>query len=427
MRARVFIQLNWNLYHKYELCYEEEIAMSRSRNIGLIAAAIAVLAALAWGYRPRPVLVEVAVVERGPLRVVVEEEGQTRVKDRYVISAPVAGYLQRIELEVGDSVSQGQTLAQLEPLRPEVLDPRSQARAEAQVAAAEAAMKGADEAVTAARAEARYARSEYTRKKKLRANALISQDALDQAENHNRQASAALHSAEFAVDVARFELEAARTSLDYSLADNGVSVLPAVSLKAPVDSRVLRIEHESEGVVSTAQPLLEIGDSSALEITVDVLSADAVRIQTGNRVIFHRWGGDQSLEGVVRTVEPVGFTKISALGVEEQRVWVIADLTSPRDEWLSLGDGYRVEAHFILWEADDVLQLPANALFRHAGGWAVFSVENGYARRREIETGQRNGLVAEVLTGLDAGARVILHPDDRVEDGVRVEIQQADQ
>ncbi|MDH3872305.1 MAG: HlyD family efflux transporter periplasmic adaptor subunit [Gammaproteobacteria bacterium] len=401
--------------------------MNRSRTIGLIALAIALLVALAWGFRPRPVPVEVAAVERGPLRIMVEEEGQTRVKDRYVISAPVAGYLQRIELDVGDNVSEGQTLALLEPLRPEVLDPRSQARAEAQVAAAEAALKGADEAVTAARAEARYARSEYTRTQKLRADALISQDALEQAENHNRQASAALRSAEFAVDVARFELEAARTSLSYSLTENGETGLPAVKLRAPVDSRVLRIDHESEGVVSTAQDLLEIGDPAALEVAVDVLSADAVRIQPESRVIFRRWGGDQTLEGVVRTIEPVGFTKISALGVEEQRVWVIADLTSPRDMWLTLGDGYRVEANFILWEAGDVLQLPANALFRHADGWAVFSVENGRARRREIETGQRNGLVAEVLAGLDAGARVILHPDDRIEDGIRVEVQQPGQ
>ncbi|MDH3527869.1 MAG: efflux RND transporter periplasmic adaptor subunit [Gammaproteobacteria bacterium] len=401
--------------------------MSRTRNVGLVALAIALLAALAWGFRPRPVLVEVAVVERGPLRIMVEEEGQTRVKDRYVISAPVAGYLQRIELDVGDNVSQGQTLALLEPLRPEVLDPRSQARAEAQVAAAEAALKGADEAVTAARAEARYARAEYTRKQKLRADALISQDALEQAENHNRQASAALRSAEFAVDVARFELEAARTSLSYSLTENGETGLPAVKLRAPVDSRVLRIDHESEGVVSTAQDLLEIGDPAALEVAVDVLSADAVRIQPESRVIFRRWGGDQTLEGVVRTIEPVGFTKISALGVEEQRVWVIADLTSPRDMWLTLGDGYRVEANFILWEAGDVLQLPANALFRHADGWAVFSMEDGHARRRVVEIGQRNGLVAEVLAGIEAGARVILHPDDRIEDGVRVEAQQPGQ
>ncbi|NNG12467.1 MAG: HlyD family efflux transporter periplasmic adaptor subunit [Halobacteria archaeon] len=401
--------------------------MSRSRNLGLSITAIAVLAALAWGFRPRPVLVEAGALERGPLSVVVEEEGHTRVKDRYLISAPVAGYLQRIELDVGDSVTQGQTLALLEPLRPEVLDPRSQARAEAQVAAAEAALKGAEETVTAARAEARYARAEYARKKKLRADALISQDALDQADTRNRQASAALRSAEFSVDVARFELEAARTSLNYSLAENGETSLPLVRLKAPAASRVLRVDHESEGVVNTAQPLLEIGDPSALEIAVDVLSADAVRIQPGSRVEFHRWGGEQPLEGVVRTVEPVGFTKISALGVEEQRVWVIADLTSPREVWLTLGDGYRVEAHFILWEAEDVLQLPANALFRHAGGWAVFSIENGRAQRRVIETGQRTGLVAEVLAGLDAGARVILHPDDRIEDGVRVEVQQTGQ
>jgi HlyD family secretion protein len=342
--------------------------MPFSRKTGITLTAIAIMAALLWGFWPGPVPVEVALVVRAPLRVTVEEEGRTRVKDRFIISAPVAGYLQRIQLEVGDAVTQGQTLAVMEPLRPEVLDPRSRARAEAQVAAAQAALKSAEEQVISARAEDVYAQAEYRRKQQLLKDALVSQDDLDLAQTHARQAVAAKRSAEFAVEVARFDLEAAQTALRYSISGNGEEPLETVKLRAPVASRVLAIHHESEGVVMTGEDLLEIGDPAALEVAVDVLSADAVRIRPGGAVQLQRWGGEQPLDGLVRVVEPSGFTKISALGVEEQRVWVIADITSPRELWQQLGDGYRVEAHFILWDEDAVLQLPASALFRHADG-----------------------------------------------------------
>lgn len=394
--------------------------MHRQRHFGLISITLAVLAALTWSFWPRPVPVEVARVERAPMRVTVEEEGQTRVKDRFVISAPVAGFLQRIELEVGDTLEQGQTLALLEPLRSEVLDPRSRARAEAQVAAARAALKAAEENVSAARAEAEFAQNEYARMKKLRAGNTISEKMLDQAKSLARSSAAELQSADFAVEVARYDLEAARTSLQYSLADNAGTESLSVALKAPLHSRVLGVHHESEGVVTTGEPLLEIGDPAALEVAVDVLSADAVRIQPGSPVEFHRWGGDVPLEGVVRIVEPVGFTKISALGVEEQRVWVIADITSPQEQWQYLGDGYRVEAQFILWRSAEVLQIPASALFRHADGWAVYTYSDGRARRRSVGIGHRNGLAAEIISGLGEGEAVIRHPDDRIGDGVRV-------
>jgi len=400
--------------------------MPFSRKTGITLTAIAITAALLWGFWPGPVPVEVALVVRAPLRVTVEEEGRTRVKDRFIISAPVAGYLQRIQLEVGDAVTQGQTLAVMEPLRPEVLDPRSRARAEAQVAAAQAALKSAEEQVTSTRAEDVYAQAEYRRKQKLLKDALISQGDLDQAQTLARQAAAARRSAEFAVEVARFDLEAAQTALQYSIADNGgdgEDKKDVVRLRAPVASRVLAIHHESEGVVVTGEDLLEIGDPAALEVAVDVLSADAVRIRPGGAVELQRWGGEQPLDGVVRIVEPSGFTKISALGVEEQRVWVIADITSPRELWQQLGDGYRVEAHFILWEDSDVLQLPASALFRHADGWAVFAIRDGKARRVAVQTGHSNGLVTQVLSGIEAGEIVIVHPDDRIEDGVRVDQQ----
>ena len=394
--------------------------MSLKRKTGFILLAVVMAAALAWGFWPAPVLVEVAVVTEAPLSVSVEEEGQTRVKDRFVISAPVAGYLQRIQLDVGDRVEQRQVLAVMEPLRPEVLDPRSRARAEAQVAAAEAALHAAEEQAAAASAETKFARAELARKRRLQADSLVSVGELDAAETRAHQTAAEQRSADFGVDVARFELEAAQTALQFSISDNGDAAPETVKLRAPVTSRVLQLHHESEGVVATGEALLEIGDPAALEVAVDVLSADAVRIQPGTPVEFHRWGGELPLDGVVRSIEPTGFTKVSALGVEEQRVWVIADLTTPREQWQQLGDGYRVEAHFILWQDAAVLQVPASALFRSADGWAAFAVVDGRARLTQVRTGRNNGLVTQIIAGLDAGASVIVHPDDRIEDGVRV-------
>lgn len=397
--------------------------MKINRTTTIILFVAALLALLVWGFWPAPLLVESGMAKRAPLRVTVEEEGQTRVKDRYVISAPVAGYLQRIVLEVGDAVTQGQPLARMEPLRPEVLDPRSRARAEAQVAAAQASIKRAEQQESAARAAATYARNDYARKQQLEEKNLVSREVVEQAATHSREAAAELRSAGFAVEVARHELEAAKTALQFSITNNGEAAPETVSIKAPINSRVLQIHHKSEGVLVTGEPLLEIGDPAALEIAVDVLSADAVRIRPGTRVQLLRWGGPQALDAVVRTVEPTGFTHISALGVEEQRVWVIADLVSPRKHWEQLGDGYRVEAHFILWEADDVLQIPTSALFRQDDSWAVFVIDAGKARLTTVSTGHDNGLITEVLDGLAEGTQVILHPDDRIEDGVRVTAQ----
>jgi len=397
--------------------------MKINRTTTIILFVAALLALLVWGFWPAPLLVESGMAKRAPLRVTVEEEGQTRVKDRYVISAPVAGYLQRIVLEVGDAVTQGQPLARMEPLRPEVLDPRSRARAEAQVAAAQASIKRAEQQESAARAAATYARNDYARKQQLEEKNLVSREVVEQAATRSREAAAELRSAGFAVEVARHELEAAKTALQFSITNNGEAAPETVSIKAPINSRVLQIHHKSEGVLVTGEPLLEIGDPAALEIAVDVLSADAVRIRPGTRVQLLRWGGPQALDAVVRTVEPTGFTHISALGVEEQRVWVIADLVSPRKHWEQLGDGYRVEAHFILWEADDVLQIPTSALFRQDDSWAVFVIDAGKARLTTVSTGHDNGLITEVLDGLAEGTQVILHPDDRIEDGVRVTAQ----
>lgn len=395
--------------------------MTLHRHWGLGLTALALVAALAWGFMPRPVPVDAAAAGRGPLRVTVEEEGRTRVIDRYVVSAPVAGYVQRIQLRVGDAVVQCQTLAELEPLRSAVLDPRSRAEAEARVAAAQAAVLAAEQTARAAVADAQIAQKDYARRKALFQDGRISREEHDRAEAAARRAEATRRSSAFAVEVARHELEAARTALEYSAAQSaGATVPERVAVQSPVAGQVLRIVRESEGVVASGQPLIEIGDPAALEVEIEVLSADAVRIRPGMSVEFSRWGGDGILEGRVRVIEPTGFTKVSALGVEEQRVLVIADITSPPESWSRLGDGYRVEAGFILWEGGDVLQIPASALFRHGDGWAVFTLDTGRARLTPVTVGHSNGFAAQILDGVTAGTPVIVHPSDAIADGVRV-------
>lgn len=384
------------------------------RRIMLAVTAVIVAWGLFQGFRPQAVEVDIGTATRAPLRVTVEQEGRTRVVDRYVITAPVNGYTRRIRLDAGDAVERGATVAELEPMRAEVLDVRRRAEAEARVAAAEAVVSAAGQRADAAASDAGLAQKELQRVRMLRQSGYVSTAAEDRAVTVAERSAAELRSAQFAVAVARHELEAARTPLGY--AASGGTAAP-VAVRTPVAGRVLRVPRKSEGPVEVGQPLIEIGDPALLEVEVDVLSADAVRIRPGTRVVFERWGGEGALEGEVRVVEPAGFTKVSALGVEEQRVWVIVSFTSPVDKWQRLGDGYRVEASFILWEADDVLQIPASALFRDGDGWAVFAVAQGKAVKRRVETGQRNGLSAQLVSGIKAGEQVIVHPDDRVRDG----------
>lgn len=382
------------------------------------------MAALVWGLWPRPIAISATKALRAAFEVTIEEEGRTRVKDRFVISAPVAGYLRRSELHVGDSVAQNAVIARLEPLRSAVLDPRAKAEAEAGISAAQATLSRAEQAVAAASAQAEYAQLDFERKTKLHEGGRVSQEELDRAETQLRQANADLRSSRFAVDVAKFQLQAAQTALQYSGAGAGAgSAAETVEVRSPVSGKVLKLYRESEGPVQVGEQLVEVGDPTALEVEIDVLSEDAVRLQAGTPVRFLRWGGAPDLHGVVRTVEPVGFTKVSALGVEEQRVTVIADITSQHNEWRKLGDGYRVEAAFILWQDKNVLQVPTSALFREADQWTLFVIDNGRARRRTVEIGHRNGLNAQILSGLNEGDLVITHPDERIADGVRVTAQ----
>lgn len=384
------------------------------------AVGLLVVAGLVYGFMPRPLAVDLAEVARGPLTVTVVEEGRTRVIDRFVVSAPVAGFVRRIELDVGDPIHKGDRLLTLEPLRSDVLDPRRRAEAEARVAAARASLQGAQQEVAAAAADAEFTSSELARKDRLRADRTISEEELDRARASARASAATLRSSEFAVDVARHELEAAQTALEYSAAVDAGEAPETVSVIAPVGGSILGLIRESEGVVDAGQPLVEIGDPRALEVEVDVLSADAVKIAPGTRVRLLRWGGERPLAAVVRVVEPTGFTKISALGVEEQRVLVISDIVSPPDEWLRLGDGYRVEAEFILWHADDVLQVPSSAMFRVEDSWGVYLIDGGRAVLQSVQPGRRAGLEVQVLEGLQPGDRVVIHPGDDIADGSRI-------
>ena len=394
--------------------------MQLRAKIGILATAALVAAGLVYGFMPRAIPVDLAEVKRAPLMVTVEEEGKTRVMERYRVTAPVTGYVRRSSLKAGDAVAAGQVLAVIEPTRAVALDPRTRAQAQAQVSAAQAALAVAGQNARAAAATAQLAQQERARAESLRESNFLSAQAVDAARSAETRAGATQQAATHAVRVARFELEMARAAVASTDRLQNGGAADVLQVRAPVAARVLKLIQESEGAVATGQPLLEIGNPDSLEVEVEVLSTHAVKIAPGSKVVLDRWGGEQAVAGTVRVVEPSGFTKISALGVEEQRVRVIVDFTAPREAWQALGDGYRVEARFVLWEADDVLQLPTSALFRQGEGWAVFAVEGGCARLTPVETGQRAGLATQVLSGLSAGASVVSHPDEAIRDGARV-------
>lgn len=393
------------------------------RRIFVISIGALVFIAVVYGFLPKPVAVEIAAAKRGPLRVTIEEEGRTEVRDRFVISAPAAGYLRRITLDVGDAVSKGERVAALTPLGSTVIYPRSRAEAEAAVTAAQASFDAAKERTRAAAADARYARERESRMRKLAAEGYVSMDDLDQAEAALQKADANVLSARAAVSAAQADLEQAKSVLRYSVAGEGGNSGESVFARAPVNGTVLKLHRQSEGMVNNGEPLIDIGDPRKLEVKVEVLSADAVKLKKGTPVVFERWGGEQDLEGTVQVVEPAGFTKISSLGVEEQRVNVLVDITSPAEVWRRLGDGYRLDTTFILWEGRDVLQVPSSALFRKGDGWALFAVEDGRARTRAVVIGKRNGVAAEILEGLSEGAAVVTNPDDTLKDGIRVKVR----
>jgi HlyD family secretion protein len=390
----------------------------------LLLAVAAVL--IVRGLQPRPVLIEAGAVHKDRLEITIEEEGRTRVTDRFVVSAPIGGLARRINLDVGDTVAEGGIITAIEPASPVFLDDRSRAETEAQIAAATAAVRNAEDRVRAAGADAAYAASQAERIRKLFASGDVAKDVYDRAVSQAQQTEAVRSAAQHSVEQARKAVEALQASLRVSATSQRTGKPESVVVRAPAGGRVLKLLHESAGIVNPGEPLIEIANPRSLEVEVELLSPDAVRVHPGTRVRFERWGGDSPIEGNVRRVEPTAFTKISALGVEEQRVRVIVDFTSPRQQWDRLGDGYRVEARFLVWEEDGILTVPATALFPQGDGWAVFVIEGGAARSRTVGIGRRNGLSAQVLNGLKEGDRVVLHPATTIKDGTLVTEQRTE-
>ena len=386
-----------------------------NRRVLISAAVIAGLLALAlW---PRAVPVDIGAVTRGELVVTVDDEGMTRVRDRFVVSSPVGGRVLRIELEPGDAVKRGQVVARVRAEAAPLLDERSRAEAQAAVDRARAALGRAQAEEQRARATLAQLQRELARVRELAKDRVVSSQELETREADVRVAEATLNAAVFAVRAAISELQGALARLTPT---NTNAIGRVVSVTAPVDGVVLKRMRESESIVPPGDPLLEIGDPAQLEIVSDLLSTDAVRVRPGARTIVEQWGGDKTLDARVRRVEPAGFTKISALGVEEQRVNVILDFVDPSAAWASLGDAYRVEVRIVIWEASNVLKVPTSALFRERDRWAVYRFDAGRAQRTVVELGHQAAQEAEVKSGLSDGARVILHPGDAITDGARV-------
>jgi HlyD family secretion protein len=388
------------------------------KNKRLWIALVVITGLLAVAFWPSTVAVDIAPVTRGPLVVTIDEEGTTRVRERFVVSAPVAGRVLRIELEPGDRVKRGSVVASVRAEAAPLLDPRSRAEGQAALEAATAALGRARAEAQRARAALALAERELERVRVLDRDGLTSAQTVEAREADVKTAQEAVNAAEFAVKAALAEQQRAQARLAPSTPDQSGRVFTVVS---PADGVVLKRLRESETVVPAGEALIEIGNPQQLEIVSDLLSTDAVRVKPGARALIEQWGGDKVLEARVRRVEPSGFTKISALGVEEQRVNVLLDFVEPAAAWAALGDAYRVEVRIVTWEADSVVKVPTGALFREGNNWAVFKVDGDRVRRTTVEIDHQTAQEAEVKSGLKEGDRVVLHPGDTLVDGVRVQ------
>jgi HlyD family secretion protein len=400
--------------------------MTRRHGLYLIAAALLLAGVLFWAFRPQPLPVESAEVRSGRFELAIEEDGKTRVRDRYLVSAPLAGRLARIALRAGDEVRAGTAVAVLWPSAPAMIDARTFRELNERVGAAEAGVQQARANVAREEAALDKAQTDLARQQQLQRDGFVSPSALDQAKLTVRVQAKALEAARFAREGAAHDLAQSRAAL--MRAQEGAAVKrpgSAWPIVSPVDGRVLRVLQESETVVALGTPLMEVADPRDLEAVIDVLSTDGARIATGARVDLDA-GAGLKLQGRVRRVEPAAYTKVSALGVEEQRVNVIVDLVTPPDQWRALGDQFRVDARIVVLERSDVVLVPVAALFRTPGAanddWSVFVIEDGRARQRAVKVGARGPLQAWIADGLAAGARVIVYPSDQVADGRRVSV-----
>lgn len=386
------------------------------------AFAIAIAAALTYGFWPPAVDVDLGRVVRGPLEVAVEDDGKTRVRERYVVASPLAGRLVRTPLRSGDAVVANQTIvATIEASDANLLDDRSREEAEARLKATEAHHEQTAALIDRGRDAVEIALKELNRAETLFGKNVIPEETYDAARLKYRLASHDLRVAEFNQTIAAFERDQAKAALTrFSERPGTQESLYRHEMRSPISGLVFRVFEESATPVAVGTRLVELGDLHDLEVEIDILSVDAVQIHPGTKVRLNHWGGEEPLEARVRLVEPSAFTKVSALGIEEQRVWVIADILTPPEERSTLGDGFRVEAEIVVWEAGNVLKAPAGAFFRMGNQWAVFVYRDGYAELRQVKLGRTNGLETVVLEGLTAGDKIVLHPSDRVRDGVRL-------
>lgn len=399
----------------------------RSRLILTILLGGLIALAMAAAFWPRPLMVDLAEVTRGPMRVTIDEEGRTRVSEPYVVSTPVAGRLQRVQVYPGDPVVRGETIiVHMLPTNPIALDVRTREQAQAAVKAAEAGLRGAHADLSAAEASRDLAQTELKRTGQLAERNIASPAALDRAKREFRISEAAVQMAEAAIGTREADLITAQAQLigfddlglGAALRENGADDIP---LYAPASGRILQIMQQSATTLPAGEPIMEIGDIDGdLEIVVDLISSDAVQVKRGDPVIIDDWGGAEALQGEVLRIDPFGITKVSALGVEEQRVPVIISLASPAAERVGLGHGYRVEARIIVWQAEDVLRVPSSALFRTGDVWSVFVATDGRAVLRQIEIARNNGSEAEVRRGLKEGERVVIYPSAAIQSGAAI-------
>ncbi len=384
---------------------------------------VALIALLVWSFMPNPIEVEIAEVSKGAFVQSIDEDGRTRVRNRYVVSAPLSGRLERITFLEGDAVEKNAVLANLSPSDPALLDVRTEQELKARVGAAEAGKLRSGVRVERSQVALAQAKADYERTRKLAADSFVSPTKVEADSLNVSLNEKELDTAKQEVHVAEHDLEVARAALMQVRNPSSVSSGKTWQVRSPVAGRVLKVVQQNETVVNVGSPLLELGNARDLEAVVDVLTSDAVRIKPGAKVLFERWGGAETLQGRVRLVEPSAFTKISALGVEEQRVNVIIDMVSSPEKWQAVGDGYRVEARIVIDERADATLVPVSALFRDGDQWAVFALADGRAAKRNVQLGPRSGLAAVVEQGLAPREKIIIYPGDAIKDNAKVKIR----
>ncbi len=391
-----------------------------------IVLAVCAVGLLVFAFIPERVKVDLITVVKGDLLITMEGEGKTRIHDIYVVSTPIDGRVTRIESEPGDLVKAGETtIANMYPANPSFLDKRSETQAKADVDGANAALSLANARVRQAKVQLEYELSDFRRTEQLYKKRTVSKARLERDELRIKTLRADLDTAQSNRKLMLSRLEAAKVRLlqpeEGSLANGNEDENCQICIHSPVDGRVLRILHKSESIVPVGTALVEIGDPADLEVKIEMLSTNAVRVNVGDEALIKRWGGEGEVKAVVRVIEPSGYTKISALGVEEQRVNVILGFTDPIEKWQALGDAFRVEAAIIIDRADDVVKIPLSALFRQNEVWSVFKVIDGVAELGAVKVARRNDRFAEITGGLEVGEQIIIHPGNSVEDGRRVE------